>query len=88
VKSPAQKQHEKLKAAHPEFVHFFRVGDFIQLYGDDAGVAVRVIGCVPVTRKDDDGEHLMTGFPADQLEKCLRKMIAAGHKCAVCDPAA
>jgi len=83
-----QKAYAKTKAEHPAFVLLFRVDDFIQLHGEDVGVAVRTLGCVPVTRTDEGGEHLMTGFPASQLERCLKRLIAAGHKCAVLDPAA
>lgn len=70
------------KAAAPGSLVMFRMGDFYELFGDDAIVAAKALG-LAVTRSSKDTEWPMTGFPYHQLEAYLRKLIAAGHRVSI-----
>ena len=64
----------------------FRMGDFYELFGDDAHTAAEVLGIAVTSRdKDKDGGLAMAGFPHQALDSHLPKLIAAGHRVAVCD---
>src|SRR5262249_24548681 len=58
------------------------MGDFYELFNSDAEVASRVLGLTLTSR---DKTTPMAGFPLHQLEHYLRKLLAAGHRVAVCD---
>jgi hypothetical protein len=83
--SPAQRQYQEFKKKYPGYVLFFRMGDFYELFWDDAKLASKVLG-IPLTTRCGPGEPIpMAGVPYHALETSLRKMIAAGHKAAVCE---
>ena len=94
--SPAMRQYQQFKNQHPGYVLFFRMGDFYEMFWDDARVAAKVLGVALTSRSKGglSGEDAipMAGIPFHAVEGYLRKMIAAGHKVALCeqmeDPAA
>ena len=75
-------QYRDAKARHPGMLLLFRMGDFYELFEDDAQVAARVLG---ITLTSRDKQIPMAGFPHHQLEAYLRKLLHAGHRVAVCD---
>jgi DNA mismatch repair protein MutS len=86
-------QYIEIKAANPDCLLFYRMGDFYELFFEDAEVAARALGIVLTKR----GKHLgrdipMCGVPVIRADEYLHRLIAQGHRVAVCeqmeDPAA
>jgi DNA mismatch repair protein MutS len=84
--SPAMRQYRQFKDQHPGYVLFFRMGDFYEMFWDDARVCSRVLGVALTSRnKGSPDEIPMAGVPYHAVEGYLRKMIAAGHRVALCE---
>ncbi len=82
--SPAMRQYRQFKDQHPGYVLFFRMGDFYEMFWDDARVCSRVLGVALTSRnKGSPDEIPMAGVPFHAVEGYLRKMIAAGHRVAL-----
>jgi DNA mismatch repair protein MutS len=64
-------QYREAKERHPGMLLLFRMGDFYELFCDDAEVAARMLGLTLTSR--DGGKTPMAGFPHHQLEGYLRK---------------
>src|SRR5690348_8418786 len=91
--TPMMEQYIEIKAANPDCLLFYRMGDFYELFFEDAEVASRALGIVLTKR----GKHLgadipMCGVPVERADEYLHRLIALGHRVAVCeqleDPAA
>ncbi len=80
--TPAMQQHADFKKSHPDCVLFFRMGDFYELFHDDAVLVHRELG---LTLTERTSGVPMAGVPYHALDGYLQKMIAAGHRVAVCD---
>jgi DNA mismatch repair protein MutS len=87
--TPAMKQYQQFKSQYPEYVLFFRMGDFYEMFWDDARLASRVLGVTLTSRSrgglDAEDAIPMAGVPFHAVEGYLRRMIAAGHKVAICE---
>src|SRR5258705_11436920 len=84
--SPAMRQYQQFKAQHPGYVLFFRMGDFYEMFWEDAQLAAKTLGVALTSRnKGSPDEIPMAGVPFHAVEGYLRKMIAAGHKVAICE---
>ncbi len=83
--SPMMKQYQDAKAACPDALLLFRMGDFYELFHDDAKTAARVLGLALTSRDKGENATPMAGFPYHQLESYLGKLIAAGFRAAICD---
>ncbi len=70
------------KKQYPGMVLLFRMGDFYELFADDAEIASRCLGLTLTSR---DKSMPMAGFPHHQLENYLPKLLHAGHRVAICD---
>src|SRR6516225_6895771 len=84
--TPVMEQYIEIKAAHPDCLLFYRMGDFYELFFEDAEVASRALGIVLTKR----GKHLgrdipMCGVPIERSDEYLYKLIAGGHRVAVCE---
>jgi DNA mismatch repair protein MutS len=75
-------QYREVKGRHPGALVLFRVGDFFELFDDDAQTAARVLGLALTSR---DKTIPMAGFPHHALDAHARKLVRAGHCVAVCD---
>ena len=86
AQSPVLQQYLAAKAEHPDAVLLFRLGDFFETFQEDAEVAHQVLG-ITLTSRDFGraGRHPMAGFPQHAAEGYIAKLLAAGHKVAVCD---
>jgi DNA mismatch repair protein MutS len=89
--SPAMRQYQQFKNQYPDYVLFFRMGDFYEMFWDDAKLAAKVLG-VALTSRSRGGLGAedaipMAGVPFHAVDGYLRKMIAAGHKVAICEQA-
>ena len=84
--TPLLKQYYSIKNQHPDRILFFRMGDFYELFGDDAVIASSVLGLALTSRSHgDSGKVPLAGFPHHTLDRYLAKILKAGHKVAVCD---
>src|SRR5829696_9220633 len=80
--TPMMQQYRDAKAKHPDMLLLFRMGDFYELFEDDAQTAHKVLGLTLTSR---DKEMPMAGFPHHQLEAYLHKLLREGYRVAVCD---
>lgn len=76
------RQYRRFKEQYPDCVLFFRMGDFYEMFYDDAKLANRVLG-VTLTQRTEGVP--MAGVPYHAVEGYLRRMIQAGHRVAVCE---
>lgn len=84
--TPLMQQYNKVKAAHPEAVLLFRVGDFYETFGEDAVRAAEVLNIVLTKRGNGSASEIeLAGFPHHSLDSYLPKLVRAGLKVAVCD---
>ena len=75
-----------LKEAHPDTILFFRMGDFYELFHEDAEIAADVLGLALTSRDKKAEEPIpMAGFPWHGLEEHLRTMLRAGYKVTVAE---
>ncbi|MEM7808143.1 MAG: DNA mismatch repair protein MutS, partial [Planctomycetota bacterium] len=80
--SPAMRQYQDFKDKHPGYVLFFRMGDFYEVFHDDAKLCSRTLGITLTARQD---KVPMAGVPYHQLDNYLKRMIVAGHRVAICE---
>src|ERR1700760_4448532 len=83
--SPAMRQYQEFKRQYPGYVLFFRMGDFYEMFWEDAKTCARVLGVALTARSKGEDAIPMAGVPFHSVEGYLRKMIAAGHKVAICE---
>jgi DNA mismatch repair protein MutS len=91
--TPMMEQYLEIKAAHPGLMLFYRMGDFYELFFEDAEVASKALGIVLTKRGKHQGQDIpMCGVPVERSEDYLHRLIAQGIRVAVCeqmeDPAA
>ncbi len=79
--TPIMDQYRAAKAQHPGMILLFRIGDFYEVFGQDAETVRKILGLTLTSR----GDEKMAGFPHHQLEIYLRKLLKEGHKVAICD---
>lgn len=84
--TPMMAQYIEIKAANPDSLLFYRMGDFYELFFDDAEQAARALG-ITLTRR---GKHLgddipMCGVPVHAADDYLQRLIAQGYRVAVCE---
>jgi DNA mismatch repair protein MutS len=84
--TPVMEQYIEIKAANPDCLLFYRMGDFYELFFEDAEIAARALGIVLTKR----GKHLgrdipMCGVPVHRSDEYLHRLIAMGHRVAVCE---
>ncbi len=83
--TPMMQQYHEAKAAAGDALLLFRMGDFYELFFDDAKTAARVLGIALTSRDKGENPVPMAGFPYHQLDAYLAKIIAAGHRAAICE---
>ena len=84
--TPSMAQYIEIKAANPDCLLFYRMGDFYELFFDDAETASRALGIVLTKRGKHHGADIpMCGVPVSRSDEYLRRLIALGHRVAVCE---
>ena len=84
--SPMMAQYIEIKAANPDCLLFYRMGDFYEMFFDDAEVASRALGITLTKRGKHQGDDIpMCGVPVHAADQYLQKLIALGHRVAVCE---
>lgn len=91
--TPMMEQYLEIKASHQGLLLFYRMGDFYELFFEDAEIASKTLGIVLTKRGKHQGNDIpMCGVPVERSEDYLHRLISAGHRVAVCeqteDPAA
>ena len=91
--TPMMEQYLEIKAANPGLLLFYRMGEFYELFFEDAEIASCALGIVLTKRGKHQGMDIpMCGVPVERSEDYLHRLIAQGHRVAVCeqteDPAA
>ncbi|MEX0641835.1 MAG: DNA mismatch repair protein MutS, partial [Pirellulales bacterium] len=83
--TPMMQQYHEAKRAAGDALLLFRMGDFYELFFEDARIAARVLGLALTSRDKGDDPVPMAGFPYHQLDPYLAKIISAGHRAAICE---
>ncbi|MCL2753381.1 MAG: DNA mismatch repair protein MutS [Defluviitaleaceae bacterium] len=83
--SPMMRQYLKIKDSHKEQILFFRLGDFYELFFDDAKVGADVLGLTLTSRETGNGKAPMCGMPHHAADGYIEKLIEAGYSVAVCE---
>jgi DNA mismatch repair protein MutS len=80
------KQYFDIKAKHPDAILLFRVGDFYEMYGEDAVIGAEILGITLAKRANGVSQHVeMAGFPHHAMDTYLPKLVRAGKRVAICD---
>ena len=83
--TPAMRQYQHFKAKYPDAVLFFRMGDFYEMFYDDAVLASRVLGLALTSRSKGDNAVPLAGLPYHAMESYLNRLIKAGYRVAICE---
>jgi DNA mismatch repair protein MutS len=84
--TPAMAQFIEIKAAHPDCLLFYRMGDFYEMFFEDAEIASRALGIVLTKRGKYLGKDVpLCGVPVVRADEYLHRLIALGHRVAVCE---
>ena len=84
--TPMMAQYLGLKSAHPDYLLFYRMGDFYELFFADAAKAAEALDIALTRRGQHLGEDIpMCGVPVHSAEAYLQKLILKGHRVAVCE---
>ena len=84
--SPMMAQYLAIKAAHPAALLFYRMGDFYELFFNDAELAAKTLGIVLTRRGRHEGADIpMCGVPVERSDDYLHRLIKAGHRVAICE---
>ncbi len=83
---PLLKQYQEMKKKHPDAILIFRMGDFYEMFGEDAAAASEILKITLITRSDGrNGLIELAGFPHHALDTYLPKLVRAGRRVAICE---
>ncbi len=83
--TPMVKQYQEIKASHKDAILFFRLGDFYEMFNEDAELASRELDLTLTGRGKDDNRMPMCGIPYHAAEGYIAKLIEKGYKVAICE---
>ncbi|WP_437580519.1 DNA mismatch repair protein MutS [Sorangium sp. So ce887] len=84
--TPVMRQYEEAKALHPDAVLFFRMGDFYEMFNEDAVLVSRALNLTLTSRnKGEPEESPMAGVPHHAAHGYIARLLALGHKVAICE---
>jgi len=84
--TPMMQQYLRIKSEHPTMLVFYRMGDFYELFYDDAEKASRILGITLTARGTNNGVPIkMAGVPFHSLDGYLAKLVKLGESCAICE---
>ena len=85
-KTPMLKQYEEIHAQYPDCLLFFRLGDFYELFGEDAKVAAKLLEITLTSREAGGGQRIpMCGVPAFAADQYIARLVKAGKRVAICE---
>ncbi|MGE4170132.1 MAG: DNA mismatch repair protein MutS [Candidatus Margulisiibacteriota bacterium] len=85
AETPMMRQYLALKATQPDAILFFRLGDFYEMFLDDAKIAAKELELTLTGRGKDENRIPMCGFPHHSAENHIPRLIAKGYKVAICE---
>ena len=87
--TPMLQQYMEIKASHEDAILLYRMGDFYEMFFDDAVIAAKILGITLTSRssKNDKNKIPMCGVPHHAVSSYLAKLVKAGHRVAVCEQA-
>ena len=86
IVTPMMRQYQEVKAQYPDCLLFFRLGDFYELFFEDAKIASQALGIVLTARDGGQGEKVpMCGVPYHSVNNYLSRLIEQGYKVAICE---
>lgn len=84
--TPLMQQYREIKARHQDAILFFRMGDFYEMFYDDAEKASRVLGLTLTSRNNGGASEVpLAGIPVKAAADYLRRLVGQGHRVAVCE---
>ena len=84
--TPMMAQYAQIKAANPDCLLFYRMGDFFELFFDDAKIAAQCLDIALTARGEHEGEPIpMCGVPIHAAESYLARLIRGGHRVAIAE---
>ena len=84
--TPLMQQYREVKARYPQTIVFFRMGDFYEMFEDDARLAARELGLTLTSRNNGGAADVpLAGVPVKAATAYLRRLIAKGHHVAICE---
>ncbi|ALK98361.1 DNA mismatch repair protein MutS [Massilia sp. WF1] len=84
--TPMMQQYLRIKADYPTMLVFYRMGDFYELFFEDAEKAARILGITLTARGTSNGNPIkMAGVPFHSLDPYLAKLVKLGESCAICE---
>ncbi|MBL8026707.1 MAG: DNA mismatch repair protein MutS [Fibrobacteres bacterium] len=86
MSTPLMKQYHRIKSENSGAVLLFRMGDFYEMFDEDAIIASKVLGIALTSRNHGEASKTpLCGFPYHALDRYCARLVAAGHKVAVCE---
>jgi len=86
VATPLMQQYEEIKSRHRDAILMFRMGDFFEMFYDDAETAARVLGLTLTSRNNGAAAVVpLAGVPVRAANDYVRKLVARGYRVAICD---
>ena len=84
--TPLMRQYNSIKERNPETVLLYRMGDFYEMFNDDAKIASRVLGLTLTSRNHGSAEDVpLAGFPYHAIDRYANRLVKAGYKIAICE---
>jgi DNA mismatch repair protein MutS len=84
--TPLMEQYDKVKEQHKDCLLLYRMGDFYELFNEDAVIASKVLGLTLTSRNSAQEDNTpLAGFPYHSIEKHMPKLVNAGYKVAICE---
>ena len=84
--TPLMQQYREIKARHPDTILFFRMGDFYEMFEDDAQLAARELGLTLTSRNNGGAADVpLAGVPVKAATEYLRRLVGLGHRVAICE---
>jgi len=82
--TPMMQQYNSIKKSHPDTILFFRMGDFYEMFMDDAVVGSKILG-ITLTSRSKSENFPLCGIPYHASENYISKLIRAGHSVTICE---
>ena len=85
AQTPVMRQYQQIKSQYPDMIVLFRMGDFYEMFHEDARLASRLLGLTLTSRSKGKKAVPMAGMPHHSVHGYVKRLIQAGYKVAVCD---
>src|SRR3954447_15957388 len=84
--TPLMQQYREIKTRHQNALLFFRMGEFYEMFYDDAEIASRVLGLTLTSRNNGGAADVpLAGVPVKALNEYLRRLVSQGYRVAICE---